>query len=57
MHRTPYKRPIRHLQNHLIKYTNDNYSKELARNFPHIHRWNNNNRIDSIKSNDFWNNS
>jgi hypothetical protein len=44
MHTTLYKGPIRNFQRYLQKYTTENHLTELARNFPNIHKWTNDNK-------------
>ena len=56
MDETPDKGPIRFLANYLKKHDLNNYSTEIANNFPNIEKWTGNADTDRKLSNEFWTN-
>ena len=57
MARTPYKRPIQHLQRYLIQYDRKYYlAAATIEQFPSISKWIHNKHIHNELSNNFWNN-
>ena len=56
MHATPYKGPIRHLQQYIIKHDKQHNLAIMASQTHQLHKWIANKDIDKALSNDFWNN-
>ena len=56
MQATPYKGPIRHLQQYIIKHDKKRNLTIMASQTHQLHKWLANNDIDKALSNDFWNN-